>query len=63
MVLNWLDHLAGGNLAREVAMHMLIEQVREPQVQQAEGYRRSLHAQAGKMGRAIELMEQHRKSR
>ncbi len=59
MVLNWLDHLAGGNLAREVAMHMLIEQVREPQVQQAEGYRRSLHAQAGKMGRAIELMEQH----
>lgn len=59
MVLNWLDNLAGGNLAREVAMHMLIEQVREPHVQQAEGYRRSLHAQAGKMGRAIELMEQH----
>ena len=59
MVLSWLDRLAGGNLAREVAMHMLIEQVREPQVQQAEGYRRNLHAQAGKMGRAIELMEQH----
>ncbi|MDF0731372.1 GlxA family transcriptional regulator [Pseudomonas entomophila] len=55
MVLNWLDNLAGGNLAREVAMHMLIEQVREPQVAQGEGYRR----QAGKMGRAIELMEQH----
>ncbi|MFJ9992856.1 GlxA family transcriptional regulator [Pseudomonas putida] len=55
MVLNWLDNLAGGNLAREVAMHMLIEQVREPQVPQVEGYRR----QAGKMGRAIELMEQH----
>lgn len=59
MLLSWLDSLAGGNLAREVAMHMLIEQVREPQAQQAEAYRRTLHAQAGKMGRAIELMEQH----
>ncbi|SFD16078.1 AraC family transcriptional regulator, carnitine catabolism transcriptional activator [Pseudomonas citronellolis] len=59
MMLGWLEGVAGAGLAREVAMHMLVERVREPQVGQVTGFQHRLHAQAGRLGRAIALMEQH----
>ena len=59
MLLTWLGQQVQGSLAKEVAMHMLVSQVREPEGSQVEGYRRSLGVLARKMYKAIELMEQH----
>jgi AraC family carnitine catabolism transcriptional activator len=59
MLLTWLQGQVQGNLAKEVAMHMLVSEVREAEGSQMEGHKRNLGALARKMYKAIELMEQH----
>lgn len=59
MLLSWLQNQVQGSLAKEVAMHMLVSEVREAEGSQMEGHKRNLGTLARKMYKAIDLMEQH----
>ncbi|RJG13573.1 GlxA family transcriptional regulator [Pseudomonas cavernicola] len=58
MVLSWLGQSIDSDLAREIAMHLLIGRVRQPTDNQLDGDQPNTRVYGGKMRRAVLLMEQ-----
>ncbi len=58
MMLSWLGQSIDSDLVREIAMHLLVGQIREPMDNQLEGGLKNIKAYGSKMWRAVQLMEQ-----
>jgi AraC family carnitine catabolism transcriptional activator len=58
MMLSWIGRSVGEDLAREIAMHLLMGQVRAPTEAQLESEQKGDRLYVGKLRRAVQLMEQ-----
>lgn len=57
LMLNWIGQCQGTALSREIAMHLLIGEVREPDADQLQRHQKDNRAYGAKIHRAIQLME------
>ncbi|MFJ3486428.1 GlxA family transcriptional regulator [Pseudomonas sp. NPDC090202] len=58
MLLSWIRQSVDSDLAREIALHLLVGRVRDPGESQHEGSLSNAALYGGKMRRAVQLMEQ-----
>ncbi|MBV6753589.1 GlxA family transcriptional regulator [Pseudomonas chlororaphis] len=58
MMISWLGQSVDGDLAREIAMHLLMGRVRQPLDNQLDDGLASTRLSSAKMRRAVQLMEQ-----
>ncbi|MDN6859105.1 GlxA family transcriptional regulator [Pseudomonas sp. CAN2814] len=58
LMLGWIGQRVDVDLSREIAMHLLLGETREPGAHQLQGRQSDAHAHGGKVRRAIALMEQ-----